>query len=270
MNRTELIEKIIRRLGYDSVTPHDTVRIKQILEEELPDFQRIDEEGMEELYELTYTKDWDCSTVKLMMEKYNSTLPPALVLLPKEMPALWHNALTDLLHNRMQPSEFYLLIRKTYGTPANNLQPLPKEVPEWFHGGHNFYKLWSLVCHNYGTPEPKRDLPTVEELAKEIAGISVPIVADKKLSRVTAEYIIDKYSLPTREWWQELNRGDQFIYKCGDGTPKRVGEGLGIQADDGKIYHVDNCYPYTTPSAQDIIAKHNLSEEEVKAIREGK
>ena len=35
-------------------------------------------------------------------------------------------------------------------------------------------------------------------------------------------------------------------------------------------FRLSGCTPYTTPTADDIIAKHNLSEEEVKVLREGK
>jgi hypothetical protein len=40
--------------------------------------------------------------------------------------------------------------------------------------------------------------------------------------------------------------------------------------EDGITYLATTCTPYTTPSAQDIISKHNLTDEEVRVIREGK
>ena len=54
--------------------------LTKILEEELPDFQRIDEERIIKIYE---NKGYFLPTIK----EYNSTLPPALVPLPKEMPS---------------------------------------------------------------------------------------------------------------------------------------------------------------------------------------
>lgn len=264
MNRTEIIEKIIERFKCEPYEAPLSI-LKQILSEELPDFQRIDEERFKRIYA---SKVCD---IGLHIKEYNSTLLPALVPLPKEMPTWFDKKVSEWMNNsNIRLNQVWHELISHYGTPPNNLQPLPKEVPEWFHGGHNFYKLWSLVCHNYGTPEPKPNLPTVEELAKEIAGISVPIVADKKLSRVTAEYIIDKYSLPTREWWQDC---EKFMYK-GRAYKKYSHE---VFPDGRTVLHSElaghnliYCTPYTPPSAQEIIAKHNLSDEEVKILREGK
>ena len=204
--------------------------------EELPDFQRIDEERMREVFmkhpNSRHIK-YDNSFIVRLIKEYNSTLPPALVPLPKEMPALWHDAFTDLLHNRMQPSEFYSLIRNTYGTPQ------------------------------------KQNLPSVEELAKDMLN-----VWNVNTFNEVAEYVINKYSLHPREWWQDLKEGDKFMYAG------QVYEYYGYEVNHrcevtlwGKStwkFRLSGCTPYTTPTADDIIKKHNLSEEEVRAIREGK
>ena len=270
MNRTQLIVRIIERL-YDK---SDHADLKQILEEELPDFSRIDEERMMKLYEETYTKDWDCSTVKLMMEKYNSTLPPALVPLPKEMPK-------DLTRFAMghDVDEVWDKIISEYGTPANNLQPLPKEIELsdilWQEMNKNhkpsdivYEKLAKFLVKTYGTPSPKPSLPTVEELAKEIESHGTKIFSFSVES--IAKNLHDKYALPTREWWQDC---EKFMYK-GRAYKKYSHE---VFPDGRTVLHSQlaghnliYCTPYIPPTADDIIAKHNLSEEEVKILREGK
>ena len=203
--------------------------------EELPDFQRIDEERMREVFmkhpNSRHIK-YDNSFIVRLIKEYNSTLPTALVPLPKEMPALWHDAFTDLLHNRMQPSEFYSLIRNTYGTPQ------------------------------------KQNLPSVEELAKEMLN-----VWNVNTFNEVAEYVINKYSLHTREWWQDLKEGDKFMWKGQVKTFRgyEIEHKLYIEPFPSMVYcPASDCTPYTHPTAEDIIAKHNLTEEEVKAIREGK
>lgn len=234
MNRTEIIEKIIERFKCEPYEVPPLSILKKILEEELPDFQRIDEHrigkilnnivGSSIYYDQLLQKSVTLEAVRI----YNSTLSKA----PAQPPAL---------------------------------KPLPKEMPEWFHGGHNFYKLWNLVCHNYGTPEPKPSLPTVEELAKEMLN-----VWNVNTFNEVAEYVIDKYSLHTREWWKDC---EKFMYK-GRSYKKYSHE---VFPDGRTVLHSElaghdliYCTPYTPPSAQDIIAKHNLSEDEVRAIREGK
>lgn len=220
--KKELIEKIIRRLSYDSVTPHDTVRIKQILSEELPDFQRIDEERFLRIYRRNYTINIDDA-----IKEYNSTLPPAL-------------------------------------------KPLPKEMPEWFAPHMTRAELWDQVVSYYGTPEPKPSLPTVEELGKEIASVRVDLIDEHKLSHKIAKKLHDKYSLHPHEWWQDC---EKFMYK-GRALKKYSHEvfpdGRTFLYSELSRHELIYCTPYTTPTAQEIIAKHNLSEEEVRAIREGK
>ena len=52
--------------------------LQQILEEELPDFQRIDEERFKELFIEHYGNiSWDNSYTLKLIRKYNSTLPSA-------------------------------------------------------------------------------------------------------------------------------------------------------------------------------------------------
>lgn len=310
--KKELINRIIERL-YDK---SDHADLTKILEEELPDFQRIDEERFKRIYA---SKVCD---IGLHIKEYNSTLPPALKPLPKDMPKEYNSLAT--------PYQVWLQVQQEYGTPANNLQPLPKEMPKWFHNGISYHDLWSMVCLNYGTPEPKPDLPTVEELEKEINVIynSSDPFSHFNSFKTVAQHLIGKYSLHTREemdklkqelederirhaacgtaalgyftgchekylsaslqdvinlrlkyeglmnnpreWWQDC---EKFMYK-GRALKKYSHEvfpdGRTFLHSELSRHDLQDCAPYIHPSAQDIIAKHNLSEEEVRAIREGK
>lgn len=206
--KKELIEKITSRCLGKIAKEH----IKQILSEELPDFQRIDEERFLRIYRRNYTINIDDA-----IKEYNSTLPPAL-------------------------------------------KPLPKEMPEWFAPHMTRAELWDQVVSYYGTPEPKPSLPTVEELAKEMLN-----VWNVNTFNEVAEYVINKYSLHAREWWQDLKEGDKFMF---EGKVRRF-QRFVLESRD-RYCGLSDCTPYTPPTASEIIAKHNLSEEEVKAIREGK
>ena len=229
--------------------------LKQILEEELPDFSRIDEERFKRIYA---SKVCD---IGLHIKECNSTLQPALKPLPKEMPKEYNSLAT--------PYQVWLQVQQEYGTPANNLQPLPKEMPKdltRFAMGHDVDEVWDKIISEYGTAEPKQPLPTVEELAKEIESHGTKIFSFSVES--IAKNLHDKYSLHASEWWQDLKEGDKF--KLANGVMQQTFVGFRLKNTNGEMFDPKYCTPYTPPSAQDIIAKHNLSEEEVKILREGK
>lgn len=225
--KKELIEKITSRCLGKIAKEH----IKQILSEELPDFQRIDEERMGKIlnnivgssiyYDQLLQKSVTLEAVRI----YNSTLSKA----PAQPPAL---------------------------------KPLPKEMPKdltRFAMGHDVYEVWDKIISEYGTPEPKPSLPTVEELAKEMLN-----VWNVNTFNEVAEYVINKYSLHAREWWQDLKEGDKFMY-AGQAIIHSGNIYLGVLNSAPAL--LKNCTPYTPPTASEIIAKHNLSEEEVKILR---
>ena len=218
MNRKELIEKLLLKFSYGMSFDY----FKQILEEELPDFQRIDEERLLDCFGSLFTS-FVRQHLSNSIQEYNSTLPPALV-------------------------------------------PLPKEMPKWFHNGISYHDLWSMVCLNYGTPEPKPSLPTVEELRDKMYRWVGSVDLDE--CEILAQNLHEKYSLPTREWWQGDIKGMKV--KLSTGEVKELDGSLYARTGIGSFISINAITPYTPPSAQDIIAKHNLSEEEVKAIREGK
>lgn len=224
MNRTELIEKIIEKwnlrgfLGSRDGAPSKD--LKQILEEELPDFQRIDEERFKKI-----CIDDIKGSVEDAVKEYNSTLPPALQPLPKEMPkGLWQSFFDD-----------------------------------------NMKTFWTALQSHYGTPEPKQPLPSVEELAKEIKNMTV--LSDKRSEEI-AKHIHDKYSLKQSEWWQDLKEGDKLIYNGKIEKFHSLSKPKILFENGGNMY-AEDCTPYTI-TADEIIKKHNLSEEEVRLIREGK
>ena len=236
MNRTE---EITSRLAVIKKSLQATnlftlaLRVEDVekLIKELHDFQRIDEERMREVFmkhpNSRHIK-YDNSFIVRLIQEYNSTLPPALVPLPKEMPK-------DLTRFAM---------------------------------GHDVDEVWDKIISEYGTPEPKPNLPTVEELAKEMLN-----VWNVNTFNEVAEYVINKYSLHTREWWQDLKEGDKFMWKGQVKTFRgyEIEHKLYIEPFPSMVYcPASDCTPYTHPTAEDIIAKHNLTEEEVKAIREGK
>ena len=239
--------------------------LKQILEEELPDFSRIDEERFKRIYA---SKVCD---IGLHIKEYNSTLPPALQPLPKEMPK-------DLTRFAMghDVDELWDKIISEYGTPANKLQPLPKATPYEFVGlfneSHSPRKIWEWLLSHYGTPEPKPNLPSYHDLFKELYQISVKTQSTILVSTLT-KHIIKKYSLHPHQWWQDLKEGDKFMWKGQVKTFRsyEIEHKLYIEPFPSMVYcPASDCTPYTPPTAQDIIAKHNLSEEEVKILREGK
>ena len=289
--KKELIEMIIRRfqVDYDQIGK----KLRKILEEELPDFQRIDEERINAIHERLHDeKIHRLSTMFSTIQEYNSTLPqehkckycdamtsqpdeqcylaPALVPLPKDMPdwfkRFFHDSGTEM-------ANCWMYLKNSYGTPEYNLHPLPKEMPNEFDKTIRAWALndikklkevWDwIVCH-YGTPEPKPNLPNVEELDKIIGNITVPLTERETLSKKIAQQLHDKYSLHPREWWQDLKKGERFKH---EGEVK-IFTGIRLQTDS-RSFSPDSCTPYTTPTADDIIKKHNLSEEEVRVIREG-
>jgi len=283
-------------------------RIDDIQKNNLPDFQRIDEERMGKIlnnivgssiyYDQLLQKSVTLEAVRI----YNSTLskapaqPPALKPLPKEMPALWHDAFTDLLHNRMQPSEFYSLIRKTYGT-AEPKQPLPSveeltgEVVAIYGATHTNSIHDTLVriaqnIHSKYSLHPKQE--DVDKLKEELENERIRHAAcgtaalgyftgchEKYLSaslqdvinlRLKYEGLLNKQE-EEKVFPFNLKEGDKFKWEKEVQKFKKFRTYL--VDEDGITYLATTCTPYTTPSAQDIISKHNLTDEEVRVIREG-
>jgi hypothetical protein len=285
MNRTELIEKIIRRLSYDSVTPHDTVRIKQILEEELPDYQRIDEERMTNLWERKFNKMY-LSSVQKLIQEYNSTLPSPLVPLPKEMPKEFYDVAK--MHSSHGTWQWLL---EHYGTPSKeplpSVEELEKELSKlWGKDIEMIQKGVAKYLHSkYSLPPKQEDVDKLkEELEDErirhaacgTAALGYFTGCHEKYLSASLQDVINlrlKYEGLLNKQKEEkvfpfnLKEGDKFKWEKEVQKFKKFRTYL--VDEDGITYLATTCTPYTTPSAQDIISKHNLTDEEVRVIREG-
>lgn len=158
-------------------------------------------------------------------------------------------------------------IQEYNSTLPEGLKPLPKEMPDEFEAETKYNHcddLWDWVYKHYGTPESNlKPLPSVEELSEEIW-----IKSNVKYSicKPLAQHLHSKYGTQPREWWKELNEGDLVRFQGMKFTVQKVA--TCVVTENGPYLLVENCTPYTEPTAEEIIAKHNLTEEEVKIIKE--
>ncbi len=160
------------------------------------------------------------------------------------------------------------VVKEYNSTLEKPLKRLPIEPPSWFNDFHGAYVKWKQLIDTYGT-SPRQELPSVEELEREINKM---YWGSKNGFIEIAQHLVNKYQLPSREWWMDLKEGDKFMY---DGEVKifseLVREEIYLESD-GIGHLLSACTPYVEPelTAETVISKHNLSEAEVKAIREGK
>jgi len=270
MNRTELIKRIIERL-YDK---SDHADLTKILEEELPDFNpmRIDEERFKEIGKRYTTTGLFPYWAECTIQEYNSTLPSPLVPLPKEMPEGFMRG-----YDNIEQTSWWYWVRSTYGTPSPkpslpSVEELTGEVVAIYGATHTNSIHDTLVriaqnIHSKYSLHPKQPLPSYHDLFKELYQISVKSQSTILISTLT-KHLISKYSLhPKQEWWMKLKEGDKFKWEKEVQKFKKFR--IYLVDEDGITYLATTCTPYTTPSAQDIISKHNLTDEEVRVIREG-
>ena len=156
------------------------------------------------------------------------------------------------------------------------LQPLPSEIPKelrdkYIKDDSYFLKdMWQELIKHYGTPT-KKELVSVEELAKEIKNIYVPCSEEKKLSYVIAQHLVNKYGLnpPKRDEFPfNLKKGDKF--KIEGST--RVLDSISLNATDGVSFPLSECTPYTEPSLHDKVKEKlgsDLYEEFMKEVKNG-
>lgn len=113
--------------------------------------------------------------------------------------------------------------------------------------------------------DPLKPLPSVEDLAKEIENIPYNHVSEYK---DIAKHILSKYGTRTREWWMDLKDGDKFINHAGN-VVNYIVVGLFYNNHNASGFSdIRQCAPYTAPTAEEIIKKHNLTEEEIKIIKQ--
>jgi hypothetical protein len=159
-------------------------------------------------------------------------------------------------------------VKEYNSTLPSPLVPLPKEMPKEFYDVakmHSSHGTWQWLLEHYGTPS-KEPLPSVEELERELK--TLPIKEIDEIKQI-AQHLHSKYSLhPKQEWWKGDIKGMKVRLKTGEA--KELDGNLYARTGVGTFVNITALTPYTPPTAQDIIAKHNLTEEEVRVIREGK
>lgn len=229
-------EKLVQTIRTNKALFRETIEaIIYYLELPTPSLNpmKIDEERMRECFEQVFTKDiYLKSHFKTIVDQYNSTIEDHQVL-----------------------------------------QPLPSEMPIWFLKDEcniNKEKAWKNIISKFGTPK-REELPSVEELGKEIADIHVPFGDERKLSRLIAKHIIDTYSLnpPKREWWMDLKYGEWYK---DHGNHKSVFDHVALISTNGGISNIQNCTPYYEPSIHDKVKEKlgtELYEEFMKEVKNG-
>jgi len=149
--------------------------------------------------------------------------------------------------------------------PLPSVEELEKELKELTSTTTS--KIIAQHLHSkYGTPTPNPSLPSVEELRMDI--LNTWGKPDVTSINELAQYIANKYALHPREWWKDCERfvyGSQSLYLTGYKVMKN-GE---IYLHSGyQKFPLSQCTPYTAPTADDIIKKHNLTEEEINIIKQ--
>lgn len=125
----------------------------------------------------------------------------------------------------------------------------------------------AIEKYNSTLHEPLQPLPNSYLLSEEIYDLEWHTLTPQDCEKL-ADYLISRYGTPKRDWWMDLKEGDKFMYV---GDVKDFFH-FSLSCKNGMDYPVLNCAPYIEPqlTAESVIAKHNLSEQEVKAIREVK
>jgi hypothetical protein len=280
------MESILIGLGGDAYYKNQTRKAIQIYNSTLPEAptlptpkpvnpMRIDEERFKRIYA---SKVCD---IGLHIKEYNSTLPTALVPLPKEMP--------EWFAPHMTRAELWDQVVSYYGTPEPKpslptVEELRDKMYRWVGSvdldeceilAQNLHEKYSLPTRE-DVDKLKQELEDerIKHAACGTAALGYFTGCHEKYLSASLQDVINlrlKYEgllNHPREWWQDLKKGDKFMR--GNDIHKFSNINIALVNEKGEFYYVGFCTPYTPPSAQDIIAKHNLSEEEVKAIREGK
>ena len=195
-----------------------------------PNPYKIDEERLSNFYL--------GRTFKEAIEEYNSTLPEPLRPLPS----------SSILSDEIYDLEWHTL------TPQD------------------CEKLADYLISKYGTPKREK-LSVKEEVIKRLCAVSVNLDI---LDVMEINSIMNLLEVQPREWWMDLKDGDKFMVKIKGKyeiyTFKKLEAILVYDLINDSGFFSQACTPYIEPvmTADDVIKAHNLSEAEVKAIREGK
>jgi len=181
-----------------------------------------------------------------------------------------------------------------YGTPSKEPLPSVEELErdmreEWDKqtNGINIFTALAQHLHSKYSLHPKQE--DVDKLKEELENERIRHAAcgtaalgyftgchEKYLSaslqdvinlRLKYEGLLNKQE-EEKVFPFNLKEGDKFKWEKEVQKFKKFRTYL--VDEDGITYLATTCTPYTPPTAQDIIAKHNLTEEEVRVIREGK
>jgi hypothetical protein len=287
--KQQIIDRIIERWKSTDINSMD-----KILTEELPDFNpmKIDEERFKELWG-NKSLGYNGSMVQQVIQEYNSTLPSPLIPLPKEMPVDFDKKIKAWALNDIKKlKEVWDWLFDHYGTPEK--QPLPsveeleKELSKlWGKDIEMIQKGVAKYLHSkYSLPPKQEDVDKLkEELENErirhaacgTAALGYFTGCHEKYLSASLQDVINlrlKYEGLLNKQEEEkvfpfnLKEGDKFKWEKEVQKFKKFRTYL--VDEDGITYLATTCTPYTTPSAQDIISKHNLTDEEVRVIREGK
>jgi hypothetical protein len=282
--KQQIIDRIIERWKSTDINSMD-----KILTEELPDFNpmRIDEERMTNIYKKTGGQKFKISYTQDAVKEYNSTLPSPLVPLPKEMPKEFYDVAK--MHSSHGTWQWLL---EHYGTPSKeplpSVEELEKELSKlWGKDIEMIQKGVAKYLHSkYSLPPKQEDIGKLkEELEDErirhaacgTAALGYFTGCHEKYLSASLQDVINlrlKYEGLLNKQKEEkvfpfnLKEGDKFKWEKEVQKFKKFRTYL--VDEDGITYLATTCTPYTTPSAQDIISKHNLTDEEVRVIREGK
>jgi hypothetical protein len=230
-------------------------------------------------FKISYTQD--------AVKEYNSTLPSPLVPLPKEMPKEFYDVAK--MHSSHGTWQWLL---EHYGTPSKeplpSVEELEKELSKlWGKDIEMIQKGVAKYLHSkYSFTTKQEDIGKLkEELEDErirhaacgTAALGYFTGCHEKYLSASLQDVINlrlKYEGLLNKQKEEkvfpfnLKEGDKFKWEKEVQKFKKFRTYL--VDEDGITYLATTCTPYTTPSAQDIISKHNLTDEEVRVIREGK
>jgi hypothetical protein len=268
----ETIENIIERLNSSCYS-----KVREILTEELSKLNpnRIDEERMREIWNNhPFSYNYLVSGMSEMIKKYNSTLPEPLVRLPEEMPDEFSKKINELAHGfPVLISEIWAWVVNTYGTPQKELPSVGELLAEIYDLKWNRLtpdeckELASHLVNKYSL-NAKQELPSVEELSRELSKVHQNRPSDIGFLVHIAQHLIAKYKLDSKkeEWWETCDR-----FKCGatifisDGyRVDRFGKAFLIC--DENIYSVDMCHPYTEPSIRERLIAKGVTNEEIEEL----
>jgi hypothetical protein len=247
---------------------------------------RIDEERMTNIYKKTGGQKFKISYTQDAVKEYNSTLPSPLVPLPKEMPKEFYDVAK--MHSSHGTWQWLL---EHYGTPSK--EPLPsveelerelktlpiKEIDEIKQIAQHLHSKYSLQTKQEDIGKLKEELEDerIRHAACGTAALGYFTGCHEKYLSASLQDVINlrlKYEGLLNKQKEEkvfpfnLKEGDKFKWEKEVQKFKKFRTYL--VDEDGITYLATTCTPYTPPTAQDIIKKHNLTEEEVRVLREGK